>query len=244
MEAYQVNNGLRDYYLKAFSIVQYVPKTEEASVPEYAAGDANAVLKPSEQAPSVDPVLRLNKAKPPSDLVDAKDIGLLHAGEVMGLLPEGPLISAVETAIEVKFGLWQPAPELLVLIDIALGLPNSEQLELLKNLLLAVDIRAHNLAAMDIVEWPPLPNMEGNEAQVREFLSTLIDTRIAQSATCKLLLLGELTCYWVMSLEHLEQLRDGRFQRSDGIILETLPSLQEMLQEPQQKRRAWQVLQP
>ena len=244
-------NHQRDDYLKALGVVQYVVKSDECL-----AVDPNTMPRDL-QATELEETLPLVPARsfalPRLPVEDSKPLEAVDefADEAPKVVTnDGPLVihssslSTSETAVELKFALWQPAPELLLFSDIGAALPNGQQLELLSNLLLAIDVRPQNMATMDIIEWPPLPNTQGDEAQVREFLSTVMETRIAQSTIKRIVILGDVPRYWLCLPAQITELRGGRFVRADGVSIVSLPSLEAMLLNPQEKRRAWQVLQP
>ena len=259
-------NHQRDDYLKALGVVQYVVKSNESltvessTVPrDLKATDLKAkVLKAKvPKAKELEEVLSLVPASsiaPPR--LPVEDSKLLEAmGEFADEVPKivkndlplvshSPSVSTTDTSVELKFALWQPAPELLLFSDIGAALPNGQQLKLLSNLLLAIDVRPQNMATMDIIEWPPLPNTQGDEAQVREFLSTVMETRIAQSTINRIVILGDVPRYWLCMPEQTTELMEGRFVRADGVRIDSLPSLEAMLLDPQEKHHAWQVLQP
>ena len=51
-------------------------------------------------------------------------------------------------------------------------------MQLLTNILNAVGCGIHRLTQMDLVEWPPYPNADGDEDEVREFLATLLQAKL------------------------------------------------------------------
>ena len=244
-------NHQRDDYLKALGVVQYVVKSDEClAVAPYTVPRGLKAIELEETLSLVPasliapPRLPVEDSKP----LEAADEFANEAPKVVTndvpLVSHSSSLSTPETAVELKFALWQPAPELLLFSDIGAALPNGQQLELLSNLLLAIDVRPQNIATMDIIEWPPLPNTQGDEAQVREFLSTVMETRIAQSTISRIVLLGDVPRYWLCVPEQTTELREGRLVRADGVCIDSLPSLEAMLLDPQEKCRAWQVLQP
>jgi hypothetical protein len=246
-----VINQQRDDYLRALGVVQYVIKSDESLVVDSNTVPRDLKATELEETLSLAPANLIAPPLPPIEgpkPLEVADEFVDDAPKVVmndvSLVSHSLSLSAPETAVELKFALWQPAPEILLISDIGAALPNGQQLELLSNLLLAIDIRPQNMATMDIIEWPPLPNTQGDEAQVREFLSTVVETRIAQSLIGRIVLLGDVPRYWLCIAEQTTELREGRFVRADGVCIDSLPSLEAMLLYPQEKCHAWQVLQP
>lgn len=254
-------NHQRDDYLKALGVVQYVVKSNERlavdpiTVPRdlkttalkatgFKARDFEETLSLVPASSIAPPRLPVEESKRLAAVGEFADGVPKIVKNDLPLDSHSPQISTTKISVELKFGLWQPAPKLLLFSDIGAALPNGQQLELLSNLLLAIDERAQNMAAMDIIEWPPLPNTQGDEAQVREFLSTVMETRIAQSTISRIVILGDVPRYWLCIPEQTAELREGRFVRADGVRIDSLPSLEAMLLDPQEKHHAWQVLQP
>ena len=259
-------NHQRDDYLKALGVVQYVVKSNESLavdpsiVPrdlvakDFVAKDLVATsLKAKGLKETLSPVPASSIAPPRMPVEDSKPLAALAefadgtskiVTNDLPLASHSASVSTTNASVELKLALWQPVPELLLFGDIGAALPNGQQLELLSNLLLSIDVRPQNMAIMDIIEWPPLPNTQGDEAQVREFLSTVMETRIAQSTINRIVILGDVPRYWLCLPAQITELREGRLVRADGVSIDSLPSLEAMLLDPQEKCRAWQVLQP
>ena len=106
-------------------------------------------------------------------------------------------------------------------------------MELLTNILNAIGCGIKQLPQMELVEWPPYPNAPGDETEVREFLAMLMEARLAKIRSNQ-------SCCWVMvqltgwpvSMPDAEQ-QTSRLQ---------IPSLGEMIAQPQLKAVAWQRL--
>jgi hypothetical protein len=144
--------------------------------------------------------------------------------------------------LALKFVLWQPSDQLLVVSIVDDQLPDQSQISLLKNILKAIDQNIFTLPQFDIVNWPPHPSMSGSEADAREFLSTLINSKLASKPTKTALYLGELSHYWLLSESQKGQINTGSVSLSQSVTALLIPSLETMLSQPQTKREAWNTI--
>ena len=146
-------------------------------------------------------------------------------------------------SIEVQFSLWQPNAEVLVCSAVEGALADAEQLQLLTNILNALGAAVSRLPQMELVEWPPYANAEGDEKDVREFLSTLLQARLGNRPVNYLLLMGEAAADWLLSAEQRAGSQGyGRLALDAGVSALVVPSLSAMIATPQSKADAWQVL--
>ena len=99
-----------------------------------------------------------------------------------------------------------------------------------------------SLPQFDIVNWPPHPSMSGDEADARGFLSTLINSKLASKPTKTALFLGDLTQDWLLSEEQKDNIIDGAAELSKSVTALLIPSLQNMLNQPETKRKAWNII--
>jgi hypothetical protein len=145
--------------------------------------------------------------------------------------------------IDVKFSLWQPNSEVLVCSGVEGALADSDQMQLLTNILNTVGCGIHRLPQMDLVEWPPYPNADGDESEVREFLATLLQARLKTRPVKHLLLLGEAAADWLLSpQQRSEQSGFGSLALTSETTALLVPSLSSMIDTPQLKASAWTVL--
>ncbi len=145
--------------------------------------------------------------------------------------------------IEVQFSLWQPNAEVLVCSAVEGALADAEQMQLLTNILNALGAAVSRLPQMELVEWPPYANAEGDEKDVREFLSTLLQARLSTRPVTYLLLMGEAAADWLLSAEQRAGSKGyGQLALSAGVTALMVPSLSAMIATPQLKADAWQVL--
>jgi uracil-DNA glycosylase len=84
--------------------------------------------------------------------------------------------------------------------------------------------------------------MQGDEHEVREFLSTLIKARLAAKPTKLLLIMGESAENWLLSPEQKNTVKNGSFQMTSDVTGLVTPSLIEMLNQPQSKQQTWQII--
>jgi hypothetical protein len=148
-----------------------------------------------------------------------------------------------QTAIEVSFSFWQASEELLVCSAVEGALADTEQMQLLTNILNAIGCGINRLPQMDLIEWPPYPNASGDETEVREFLGTLLNARLAKKPVKSILLLGEGAANWLLSPDLQQQKETRRVAFSEQTTALLLPSLSSMIENPQQKAVAWKLLQ-
>ena len=137
---------------------------------------------------------------------------------------------------------WQPIDELLIATAVDHELPDSQQLKLLSNIVAAIDNQVSGLPQYDSVNWPPHSSMQGGEQEARDFLSTLINSRLAAKPTKLLLLLGESARDWLLSAEQKNSVKDGLAPINADVTAFMAPSLSQMLNQPQSKRLTWQAI--
>jgi uracil-DNA glycosylase len=133
--------------------------------------------------------------------------------------------SEPETAIELRLALWQPSDELLVCSSVEDSLPDPEQILLLGNILQTMGQGSSQLPQMDVVEWPPYPNMAGGESEVREFLATLIQARIDSKSAKIILLLGDAAAQWLLTPEQQAGVTNGQVDVFGQVTALLVPSL-------------------
>ena len=145
--------------------------------------------------------------------------------------------------IEVQFSLWQLNAEVLVCSAVEGALADGDQMQLLTNILNALGAAVSRLPQMELVEWPPYANAEGDEKDVREFLSTLLQARLGTRPVNYLLLMGEAAADWLLSAEQRAGSKGyGQLALDAGVTALMVPSLSAMIATPQLKADAWQVL--
>jgi len=233
------------YYLQTLGIVQYVPKESVLLVDEAPAVAFNdRSLDDAEEAvvdrKTVDVAARmnLNFDKP----VAPKQASAI-AAPVKATVSATPEPKTETELIEVKFSLWQPNSEVLVCSGVEGVLADGDQMQLLTNILNAVGCGIHRLPQMDLVEWPPYPNADGDENEVREFLTTLLQARLKARPVNYILLLGDSAADWLLSSQQRgEQSGFGSLALTPETTALLLPSLGNMIDTPQLKASAWQVL--
>jgi DNA polymerase III psi subunit len=144
--------------------------------------------------------------------------------------------------VAAKFSLWQPTGDLLVCGSVDEALPDPEQILLLGNILLAMGQGNGQLPSMDIIEWPPYPNATGDIVEAKEFLGTLIRARIDSKSAKLLLLMGAGAAEWLLSAEEQASVTNGQVSIYDQVTALVVPSLADMIAQPQRKREAWQTI--
>ena len=232
--------SLQHHYLQTLGIVQYVPRDTVYKDIE-APGDIET--KPENAATQPEPPT----SKPANKPVDVAalvnlDLDAKPSAQVSKTTPvkaprQPPQSAPQEDSqaasnIEVKLSLWQATGDLLVCTLVEGDLADRAEMELLTNILNAIGCGIKQLPQMELVEWPPYPNAPGDETEVREFLAMLMEARLAKNPVKSVLLLGDGAANWLQTLDAEQQ--TSRLQ---------IPSLGEMIAQPQLKAVAWQRLQ-
>ena len=243
MEQSLMEQSQQAYYLKTLGIVQYVPRDSVAVVDEpteefnQSSGAANVDRQ------SVDVAARINlnfDAPAASKKAARSDSPNSSAKPTVALAPEVEVAAAL---IEVKFALWQPSAEMLVCSAVEGALADADEMQLLTNILNALGCGIKFLPQMELVEWPPYPNAEGDESEVREFLSTLLQARLDNRPVKFILMMGEAAADWLLSpQQRTEQSSQGHLSLNADTTALLLPSLKSMIDNGQLKASAWQVL--
>ena len=249
-----MSGARHNHYLQRLGIVQYVSK----DLPLVSIGQASA--KGAEAARLVLRTVDEDR----TDLTD-KPIGRSMAatsnridlpakstskvsGFDIGTKPKLPRIKTSETEpqllsnVAAKFSLWQPTDDLLVCSSVVETLPDPAQILLLGNILLAMGQGSGQLPSMDIIEWPPYPNATGDIVEAKEFLGTLIRARIDSKSAKLLLLMGAVAAEWLLSAEEQASVTNGQVSIYDQVTALVVPSLADMIAQPQRKLEVWQTI--
>jgi DNA polymerase III psi subunit len=130
----------------------------------------------------------------------------------------------------------------LVVSAVVDQLPDPSQISLLKNILRAIDRDIASLPQFDVVNWPPHPSLSGDESDAREFLSTLIKSKLASKPTKTVLFLGVSAQDWFLSDEQKDKVVDGCVELSESVTALSIPTLETLLNKPETKRQAWHTI--
>jgi hypothetical protein len=99
-----------------------------------------------------------------------------------------------------------------------------------------------NLPQMELAQWPPYPNAVGGEPEVREFLTTVIQVRLEAKNSKMMLFLGMETARWILTEEQTAKISNGQTNVFNEIVGLVIPSLADMIEDPQNKRKAWNII--
>ena len=225
--------SVREHYLQRLGIVQYVSKdSNSALLDEVHKASTNANSTPVEN-----PVRS-------SSILEA--IGESTANSKSNLSTKKAKVEQKQTlekvSINVRFALWQATDDILVCCVINELMPNPKETKLLTNIIIAMDNQVSKLPNVDVISWPPHNNMQGDEAEIRDYFATLINTRVKAKASSKLLLMGEEAQDWILSAEQRNQSEEGSVAIADNLMALLVPSLQDMLHQPDLKRLTWRVI--
>ena len=211
---------LREHYLQTLGIVQYIPKdlADELLVDNSVAPDAdNAEIKEIPQN---------NNEKTP---IDKSAV-------------QAEITDDAEVPLALKFVFWQPTDQLLIATTTDEQLPDGQQVNLLAKIVAAIDNQSSGLPQFDVITWPPHPSMQGGEQEVREFIATLIKSRLAAKSTKLLLVLGQSAENWLFSKQQRSACDQGLLPIDSEVTAIIAPSLEQMLKKPQLKRDTWQII--
>jgi len=228
---------VRNQYLKTLGIVQYRPKDITA---EYAVEAIQA-----QPQTTVDTGANVSE---PSAAQAAEIASVIEAVTEEPIKPVVAKAKSINVEAEVahdlalKFVLWQPSDQLLVVSAVVDQLPDPSQISLLKNILRAIDRDIASLPQFDVVNWPPHPSLSGDESDAREFLSTLIKSKLASKPTKTVLFLGVSAQDWFLSDEQKDKVVDGCVELSESVTALSIPTLETLLNKPETKRQAWHTI--
>ena len=224
---------VRNQYLKTLGIVQYRPR------------DLTAETIQAQPLTNVDTGATVSE---PSAAQAAEIASVIEAVTEEPIKPVVAKAKSINVEAEVahdlalKFVLWQPSDQLLVVSAVDDQLPDPSQISLLKNILRAIDLGIASLPQFDVVNWPPHPSMSGDESDAREFLSTLIKSKLASKPTKTVLFLGDSAQDWFLSGEQKDKVFDGCVELSESVTALSIPTLETLLNKPETKRQAWHTI--
>lgn len=224
---------VRNQYLKTLGIVQYRPR------------DLTAETIQAQPLTNVDTGATVSE---PSAAQAAEIASVIEAVTEEPIKPVVAKAKSINVEAEVahdlalKFVLWQPSDQLLVVSAVVDQLPDPSQISLLKNILRAIDLGIASLPQFDVVNWPPHPSMSGDESDAREFLSTLIKSKLASKPTKTVLFLGVSAQDWFLSDEQKDKVVDGCVELSESVTALSIPTLETLLNKPETKRQAWHTI--
>lgn len=225
--------SVREHYLQRLGIVQYVSKdSNSALLDEVHKSPTNAKSTPVEN-----PVRS-------SSILEA--IGESTANSKSNSSTKKAKVEQKQTlekvSINVRFALWQATDDILVCCVINELMPNPKETKLLTNIIIAMDNQVSKLPNVDVISWPPHNNMQGDEAEIRDYFATIINTRVKAKSSSKLLLMGEEAQEWILSTEQRKQTEEGSVAIANDLMALLAPSLQDMLDQPDLKRMTWRVI--
>lgn len=244
VDSQESSTKLRDHYLQTLGIVQYVPRdlvqeaVVDSSVEENPVVENSAITNPVESAETTSSQQSTIEALLHND-ADDKDANLKKPVKAK---ERSDKIQQQTDKLTLQFVFWQPIDELLIATAVDHELPDSQQLKLLSNIVAAIDNQVSGLPQFDSVNWPPHASMQGGEQEAKEFLSTLINSKLAAKPIKLLILLGESAQDWLLSEGQKSSVRDGLAPMKSDVTALMAPSLSQMLSQPQSKRLTWQAI--
>ena len=228
---------VRNQYLKTLGIVQYRPK-------DITAEDAAEAIQAQPQT-TVNTGATVSEPSAAQVAEIASVIEAVTEESIKPVVAKAKPINVepkVAHDLALKFVLWQPSDQLLVVSAVVDQLPDPSQISLLKNILRAIDLGIASLPQFDVVNWPPHPSMSGDESDAREFLSTLIKSKLASKPTKTVLFLGDSAQDWFLSGEQKDKVVDGCVELSESVTALSIPTLETLLNKPETKRQAWHTI--
>ena len=211
---------LREHYLQTLGIVQYIPKD------------------------LADEVMVDNSVAPEADNAEIKEIPQNNNEKtsIDKSAVQAERTYDAEVPLALKFVFWQPTDQLLIATTTDEQLPDGQQVNLLAKIVAAIDNQSSGLPQFDVITWPPHPSMQGGEQEAREFVATLIKSRLAAKSTKLLLVLGQSAENWLFSKQQRSACDKGLLPIDSEVTAIIAPSLEQMLKKPQLKRDTWQII--
>ncbi|MAZ86906.1 MAG: hypothetical protein CL693_04635 [Cellvibrionaceae bacterium] len=152
--------------------------------------------------------------------------------------------------------LWRVSDELMVIDSrhSELALPTEP---LLLNILSALGFPRQPLPKVEVLRWPMFENSYEPQGQAvaRETLQAILEAMLEKQPCKYLLLMGAEACHYLLGDDQLGEGFDAKVSIASSLgrsfSLEALsaaaivvPSLSDILQQPELKRRTWQAIQP
>lgn len=246
---------LRDHYLQSLGIVQYVSRgiADEVVVDNPVDSVADSALR---ESPAVESPI-MDSPDDQSPLKSVEEIANQQS-EIEGILqddvedkshkkPSKVISNSIgsesdRVPLELKFVFWQPTNQLLIATTADDQLPDSQQVNLLARIVATIDNQSSGLPQFDVVTWPPHPSMQGGEQEAREFIATLVESKLAAKSTKLLLVLGESAENWLLSAAQKSACQQGLLAITPEVTAIIAPSLTQMFNQPQSKRDTWQII--
>ena len=145
-------------------------------------------------------------------------------------------------ALALQFVFWQPTDELLIATAAEDQLPDHQHIKLLTKIVAAIDSQVSKLPQFDVVNWPPHASMQGGEKEAKEFLSTLVSSKLAAKSTKLLLILGDSAENWLLAANQKKLVKGGLLSISPEVTALIVPTLEEIHSQSQSKRDTWQTI--
>lgn len=211
---------LREHYLQTLGIMQYIPKdlADEVMVDYSVALEADNA--------EINEIPQKNYEKTP---IDKSAVQAERTDDA-------------EVPLALKFVFWQPTDQLLIATTTDEKLPDGQQVNFLAKIVAAIDNQSSGLPQFDVITWPPHPSMQGGEQEAREFIATLIKSRLSAKSTKLLLVLGQSAENWLFSKQQRSACDQGLLPIDSEVTAIIAPSLEQMLKKPQLKRDTWQII--
>ena len=238
--------SLRTYYLDALGISQYSLKRKP---PQYSAETPNRAVFSN----SLGENITVRSSCDIESAVAETKISLHNNLQIDGALDQKPIGMNVSHTVSRKgldlshqpkhsLAFWQPSAGMLVFSETLTRDPGCRQLELLKNIIYVVTSELKSLLEPEIIEWSGSLQSDGGDSKVRDFFRDRVNNLIQLSEIKRLLLFGFNPKLWLLSDKQIAALNEGRCLLNERTTVAVLPSLQEMLENRELKRQAWEVI--
>jgi len=239
-----LNESQRREYLHAMGITQYVPRWILPGAKASIRLERPLAELPPEVVKTPPPEIRA--PEPP------RVLGTVVTGLVESLSPTRKSIEAIgeksgqtepEAVPHFSLSIWRPSAALLVLDARSSGQPLPTQ-ALLHNILRAKGIESWN-SAPDVLRWPPMAGQPaGTWAAVHEMTSAFLQARLELQPAPYLWLMGENAYRAVVAdgKTYEESLGQALNLEVLGTLALVLPSLSDMLHQPQLKAITWSAI--
>ena len=238
--------SLRTYYLDALGISQYSLKRK---LPPYSAETPASTVFSN----SLGKKITVHSSSDIESAVAETKKSLHNNLQFNGALDQKPIGMNVSHTLSRKgldlshqprhsLAFWQPSAGMLVFSETLIRDPGCRQLELLKNILYVVTSKLKSLLEPEIIEWSGSLESGWGDSKVRDFFRDRVNNLIQLSENKRLLLFGSNPKLWLLNDKQIAALNEGRCFLNERTTVAVLPSLQDMLENRELKRQAWEVL--
>lgn len=252
-----MNLELRNWYLSNLGIVQYLPRSEESVALPFHSSPVESVVGSGHDSgrgsSNGNPAVSSVKAQVASvlELMDVKtaDSPAVEEKDSLPLNHDESTSATISPALNFRLACWHPCDDILVFNQLETGVqPDSDQCQLLSNILRAIGRLPKGLPPPELIDWPMGrgggEGIDESESGAQTMLSVFLDARIKKQGVLWVLLMGERASELLSPVDKpYVDLLGSIEEISGGAKTVVIRSLQEMLQDSSTKLETWQAIQ-